>query len=418
MANITITTPPASPHAWALAHLKLKLAEVAGPDGSYLYADMGFNGALDALLSEANTSSLTSVGEIQFKTDGLKKSRIVDVLYIPRQSTALVTSNNNFCTPQPCNTNVYKADRFVLDRTRTVCFNLPRWEMQELVNGFAEMESAPMTVQQLANMPFQPDLTGILAGTFRENLRVLREAVNDDIAAQLAVAAPTFIAPGPGVPPPVPINITFTDANGNKVWPAALMQMGEFMDRMGMQDAIILYGYSPFYRALRLMQDAYTDANADGVDLLKLSTTYGSRINRGRVTPFFDLKWNQTFGQNEFLAWQKGSIRVYSFAEYDDGATGLVRYGYGTPGATTWKFALPDPIHGDKFMYDVRVDYVDCPPDSTYNLEGTYKVTIRATYGLWLYPGDIWPNGHPLFQTRRILWFKANAADVCLPICP
>ncbi|MDW8334091.1 MAG: hypothetical protein RMM53_07740 [Bacteroidia bacterium] len=416
---ITITTsPPASPHVLIPAVVKMKLAEVAGPDGNLPYAQIGALGVLDSLLSDANVAGLQEIGGFQYRPAGPERPREVEVVYPHRVSRANVGTNASPCAPQTCNTFTSSKMVFTIDRTRSVCGTLPRAFMNRLVNPYEDREGNQPTVSETIARLSAPDMGGMFAGYLMDNIRALREVVNQDVASQLAVLAPTFVPAGP-TPPPVPIQIPFTNTFGNKVHPAALAQMGEFIDDLGLTDPILLYGKGSLYKALWLLKQGYRTANLDGINLVELQQAMGGMANIGRLTPFFDRElYNGTgFTAGDFIVWQKGAIQLLYYSEYDAGAVGLPTMGGYSTNGTTFRFSMPDPKYGERFKYDVEVNFDPCVQDAESGLFGTWRVWVRANYGIWVYPSNIWPSDHPLYQTRRALYFRAIADDECVQVC-
>lgn len=411
----TITSPPMTPDAGLPGAIKVSLAKHAGPDGNFPYGDIGEVGTLDALLSDANTSGYIGVGDVVFRKDGQNKGRRrVDFLYHPRVAASAVSNSDAMCDRTDCNGPVRKAGVISLDQTRSICGTMSRAEMQEFLSSWYD-ENRNLPFDQKIENPTIAEGLEYISGFLLDNLRSLREQVNDAVAAQLATLAPTFIAAGP-TPPVPPIQIAFTDNQGNTVWPGAFGRMGEFLQELNMRNAIVLTGKNSLSRALWAKQ-YLTSSNIDGFNVASAAATLGSQINEGQVYVFHDRMFNATFGANQFIAWDKGALQLFYFAEFDEGSIALPRYGSFADG-DIMRFSLPDPKHGAKFKYDVQITYDPCARDAETGLLGAYKFVIRASWGLFAYPVDIWPTGHPFNNTRRALWFEATTQNACVEECP
>jgi len=318
------------------------------------------------------------------------------------------------CNPT-CKSLEKREMTFTIDLNKGDCLVLYRQHLAQECPGLHQY----LNKNQLN---FTPGIAGWelpeeLVADFWEMLRALRYSINEDLIKRAAQYKTTYIFPTvDGVPLPVPYDVVITDSNGDRVYPGGLAEIGLRLEDAGVSKGILVYGNGPLRKGLKI-GEYYTSTNMDGIDLRKMMEATTGLTQGTPLLPFYDRNFNANFISpgdpiGEFIVWKPGALQLHHYVEYGD-TSGVMRH----QGGDWFKTTLPDPVHGDKFWYDISVTYDPCKRPAEGGMEGAWNISIKAHYDLFVYPPDVYPVGDPNEGVRNVFLFRGIADDRCFKVC-
>lgn len=351
-------------------------------------------GLLDAILDDPNYNAFDGQFVNPMMDYNTGHFHSVRLMWDPRLSVASVVSDyDNICTVD-CTTRPSPEVLVTVDQKAAVCVSRTEAQIRQLCSEFSQIVT-DLPLRQRGNYPL-PQVMSRLGKDLWSAISVVRKAVNDRLRQLLNAQAPTFVFAGPA-PSPSPLPLPLTTNNADALRSGALVRMfREFSKAEYDGDIIVVSDLNAMYDAKVLL--GASCCNLQGID---------NRVLVGdRIWYYLDKGFNTGFapGTNEFLAWIPGAIRLVTQNEFisTDGNLGLAY------GGNFWQTVIPDPVHGEKLFYDVRIQNDGC---------GTINITIQALFDLVIRPNVYLP-GDDLANVRDIFRFEAGTQDPCVQVCP
>ncbi len=351
-------------------------------------------GLLDAILDDPNYNAFNGQfvnPMMDYNTGHFKSVRLMwDVRLSP---TLASTTYDNICDVT-CVSRPSPEVLVTVDEKAAICINRTEAQIRRLCDEFSQVVS-DLPLKQRGNFPL-PEVMSRLGKDLWSAISVVRKRVNDRLRQLLNAQAPTFVFAGP-VPSPSPLPLPLTTSNADAIRSGALVRMfREFSKAEYDGDIIVVSDLNAMYDAKVLL--GASCCNLQGID---------NRVLVGdRIWYYLDKGFNMDFaaGTNEFLAWIPGAIRLVTQNEFisNDGNLGLAY------GGNFWQTVIPDPIHGEKLFYDVRIQNDGC---------GTISITIQALFDLVIRP-NVYDATDELSGVRDIFRFEAETQDPCVTVCP
>jgi hypothetical protein len=351
-------------------------------------------GLLDAILDDVNYSAFEGEFSNPFIDVETGHFREVRMWWDNRLSPSVVsTTYDNICDipstirprPEEVVTVTQKAG-VTIERTEAV--------IRQLCSEFSQLDTS-IPMKRRGDYPLPPVMNR-LGRDLWSGISVVRKQINDNIRALLNAQSATFVFAGP-VPTPAPLTLNMTTTSADAIRSGAIVRMfREFTKAEYDGEIIVVSDLNSMYDAKVLL--GASCCNLQGID---------NKVLAGdRIYYYADKGFNTGFmpGTNEFLAWIPGSIRLVHQNEFisDNGVLGLAY------GGNYWQTVIPDPVFGEKMMYDIRIAYDGC---------GSWTISVQAIYDIVIRP-SVFSTGDPLDGVRDIFRFDAAVADPCVQVCP
>ncbi|MCS7086279.1 MAG: hypothetical protein NZ534_09430 [Bacteroidia bacterium] len=359
-------------------------------------------GLLDAILSDANYSAFEGTIDpgFQDKTTGHVKN--VRITWHQRVSPANLEVGYQSICDVDCTTPTAPEEIADIDWSVGHCVRQTEAQIRQLCAEASQLWSG--NFKKRGNYPTPPTMMELGTHILRA-ISGVRAGINAILRHIINSQAPTFSFAGPS-PSPSPLPVTLTSTSADQIRTGGLVRIfEEFAKAEYTGEIIVVSDINPMYRAAQLL--GASCCNLQGVDNKVLATDrmfYFLDTGLNSNTTIGTTTYNGLFtGTPVFLAWIPGALRLVSVNDFvsDEGTLGLAFFGNG------WQTVIPDPIHGDKLLHDVRVAYDGC---------GTWSITVGNRFDLLVKP-NLYAPGDNLSGVRDVFLFRADAVDPCVQVC-
>jgi hypothetical protein len=350
-------------------------------------------GLLDAILDDPNYLAFEGEFSNPFMDAETGHFREVRMWWDQRLSPSSVATGYGTICDIPVTTRPRPEEVVTITQKAGITIERTEAVIRQLCSEFSQLDSMPF--KQRGNYPLPPVMNR-LGRDLWAGISVVRKQINDNLRTLLNAQAPTFVFAGP-IPSPSPLPLNLTTTSADAIRSGAIVRMfREFTKAEYDGEIIVVSDLNSMYDAKVLL--GASCCNLQGID---------NKVLAGdRIYYYADKGFNTGFqpGTNEFLAWIPGSIRLVHQNEFisNNGVLGLAY------GGNYWQTVIPDPVFGDRLMFDIRVAHDGC---------GAWTISVQSVYDVVIRP-NVFPAGDPLAGVRDIFRFEAGAADPCIQVCP